>query len=83
MNETGLILFSTDYCALCDEALGLLLSMPELAGISLRVVDVADDDELVTAYGQRLPVLCFAGRELDWPFGANDVLRWIRKIEQA
>ena len=83
MNETGLILFSTDHCALCDEALGLLLSMPELAGISLRVVDVADDDELISTYGQRLPVLSFAGRELDWPFAATDVLRWIRKLEQT
>ena len=50
---------------------------------SLRVVDVADDDDLISTYGPRLPVLGFAGRELDWPFGATDVLRWIRKLEQT
>ncbi len=83
MNETGLILLSTDHCALCDEALGLLLSMPELAGVSLRVVDVAEEEELMETYGQRLPVLCCAGRELAWPFAATDVLRWIRQIEEV
>lgn len=83
MNETGLILLSTDHCALCDEALGLLLSMPELAGVSLRVVDVAEDENLISTYGQRLPVLCYAGRELDWPFADTDVLRWIRQIEET
>lgn len=35
----------------------MLFSMPDIAGLELRVVDVVSDDELLTAYGERLPVL--------------------------
>lgn len=75
-----LILYSTDHCSLCEEALELLFSMPELAGQSVRVVDVATDDVLMTRYGERLPVLevAAAGRDrgavLDWPFDAAAVI---------
>jgi hypothetical protein len=66
------ILYSTDHCTLCDQALELLFSMPELAGQTVRVVDVATDDALLEAYGERLPVLEVRrpapGPVLDWPF---------------
>lgn len=77
-----LVLYSTDHCTLCDRALELLLSMPELAGRSVRVVDVADDVDLTLRYGERLPVLVAPDGardvELDWPFVATDVLGLIR-----
>lgn len=67
-----LVLYSTDHCALCDEALEWLFSMPELAGYAVRVVDVATDDALTSEYGERLPVLQVRHSEgttdLDWPF---------------
>ena len=73
-----LILYSTDHCSLCDEALELLFSMPELAGLSVRVVDVALDEQLLETFGERLPVLELqagdAGeRLLDWPFDSQTV----------
>lgn len=43
MNTPNLVLFSTDHCTLCEQALDLLFSMPEIAGFSLQVIDVADD----------------------------------------
>lgn len=74
MSSGDLVLLSTAHCTLCDRALEALLSMPELRGRPLRVVDIADDPALVERYGARLPVLCGGGRELDWPFDAHDVL---------
>jgi hypothetical protein len=73
-----LILYSTDNCSLCDEALELIFSMPELAGHSVRVVDVALDEQLLDTFGERLPVLEFqtgdsAERLLDWPFDSQTV----------
>ena len=73
-----LILYSTDHCSLCDEALELIFSMPELAGHSVRVVDVALDEDLLERFGERLPVLEFqvadtAGQVLDWPFDSQTV----------
>ena len=80
-----LILYSTDHCSLCDEALELLLSMPELAGQSVRVVDVATDDQLLDRFGERLPVLevralVVAARLLDWPFDSQTVVRALREV---
>ena len=73
-----LVVFSTDHCTLCERALDLLLSMPELRGLTLDVVDVAADPALLESYGARLPVLSVESRELDWPFTREAVARLIR-----
>jgi hypothetical protein len=73
MNPHGLLLLSTEHCSLCEQALDLLASMPELRGRSLAVVDVAEDPALLERYGARLPVLRLGSREIDWPFGREDV----------
>ena len=83
-----LILYSTDHCSLCDEALELLLSMPELAGQSVRVLDVATNDQLLDRYGERLPVLEVraadaAHRLLDWPFDSQGVLSALRDVSPS
>ncbi len=61
--------------------------MPELAGGSVRVVDVATDDELITKYGERLPVLQIrrggATTDLDWPFEAQVLRRVLTRSTQA
>ncbi len=69
-----LILYSTGACTLCEQALDLLLSMPELSGLALRVVDVATEDALLQRYGERIPVLRFASREIDSPFDRDAVI---------
>ena len=50
--------------------------MPELAGLPLRVVDVATEETLLDRLGERLPVLELAatGEQLDWPFDAAAVM---------
>ncbi len=48
--------------------------MPELSGLALRVVDVAAEDELLERYGERIPVLGFAGREIDSPLDRDGVI---------
>ena len=83
MNQTRLILYSTDHCTLCDQALDMLLSMPELGGLSVRVVDIAAEDELYTRLAERIPVLGDAdsGAELGWPFDPTSVLAWLGKTK--
>jgi hypothetical protein len=71
---------STDHCTLCDQALDVLTSMPELRGLALVVVDVAQDTQLTERYGERLPVLLFRGRELSWPFTGADLRDWLAGI---
>ena len=71
---------STDHCALCDRALDMLVSMPELRGLTLVVVDVADDEQLSERYGPRLPVLVLDGHELSWPFSERDLRNWLGAV---
>jgi hypothetical protein len=78
--EPMLTLFSTDHCALCERALNLLASMPELRGRRLDVVDVAHDEVLLERYGPRLPVLRVGSRELDWPFTRETLTRLLDPV---
>ncbi len=74
-----LILYSTDHCTLCEQALDWLFSMPELNGRALKVVDVADDDGLLHRLGDRLPVLEVSGEEMAWPFDATVLRRLLNR----
>lgn len=83
MSRTQLILYSTDHCTACGQALDLLLSMPDLRGLSVQVVDIAQDDDLLERLGERIPVLGLlnGALELAWPFDRNAVLAWLRKVK--
>jgi len=73
-----LVLYSTEHCSLCDEALDLLFSMPELAGRSVRVVDVSDSDRLMALYGSRIPVLVADGAcEYSAEFTRESLSAWL------
>ena len=74
-----LILYSTPACHLCERAIELLRSMPELSQLTVDEVDISCDAPLLERYGRRIPVLARAtsGRELDWPFNADDVIEWL------
>ena len=84
MGAPRLLLYSTEHCTLCEQALDLLLSMPELAGLPLCVVDIVHDAALVACYGERLPVLLLEGSGdapvLCWPFDQKAVAGWLRKV---
>jgi hypothetical protein len=66
------LLFQRDNCHLCDLALDVL-AQARLPAFESVFID--DDDALEAAYGTRVPVLkdAASGRELDWPFGSDDV----------
>ena len=53
--------------------------MPELVRHPVAVVDIADDEALLARYGTRIPVLACRGREIGWPFNADDVLELTRR----
>jgi hypothetical protein len=71
-----LVLYQRDYCHLCDQALAVLA---EARAPEFDSVWVDDDDELESRYGTRVPVLRDGrdGRELDWPFDAQAVRRFV------
>lgn len=66
------ILYSSEGCHLCEEALALCLQYikPE----NLNIIDIVDDDDLVEQYGVHIPVLKKLSQDssqnikLFWPF---------------
>jgi hypothetical protein len=71
-----LILYQRDYCHLCDQALAV---MAEAGAPDFDSAWVDDSTVLESRYGTRLPVLRDTrdGRELDWPFDAAAVRRFL------
>jgi hypothetical protein len=72
-----LLLFSTESCHLCEQALSLL--QPWLRrGWSVREVDISESDELFQRYGLVIPVLRREeGSELNWPFDEEMLARFL------
>jgi len=72
---SGLVLYGTTYCHLCEQAQAVL----DEAGVSAVYIDIADDDGLIESYGTRIPVLLRTddGAELGWPFDAAMVRRFL------
>lgn len=74
-----LTLYQRDDCPLCDEALAILAAA---RAPDFESVWIDDDDMLEARYGTRVPVLSDAdrGQELDWPFDAQVLQRFLNRI---
>lgn len=78
MAEPVFLLYSTGSCHLCEQAEALLASLPLQQSVAVDVVDISDDDVLLTRYGSRIPVLASPqGSELSWPFDAAQAVAFI------
>ena len=66
------VLYVTDDCTLCDEALSMLLASNALRGVVVTTIDVATNDELFQSFGEHIPVLEYQGNSLMWPFSAEE-----------
>jgi hypothetical protein len=74
-----LTLYTTEHCHLCEAAMELLLSLPELPSLELRVVDIVSDDRLFERYAQCIPVLVAGGEELTSPITATTLRTWLNQ----
>ena len=72
-----LTLFQRDNCHLCERALDVLA---QARAPEFETVFIDDDTALEARYGLRVPVLRedASGAELDWPFDALRVARFLR-----
>ncbi|WP_040362300.1 glutaredoxin family protein [Congregibacter litoralis] len=86
MDETTLILYSTEGCHLCEDAEALLAAaQAQHASLRWSVVDIANDDTLFERYGWLIPVLRAetsaeaenSGGELRWPFDGPALDRFL------
>ncbi|MDG3088095.1 glutaredoxin family protein [Vibrio hannami] len=75
MPDKSLILYSTDGCHLCEEALKMLNSLK----LDVQVMDIAFDDDLFFRYGVTIPVVSCGESELGWPFEIEELQNWLKK----
>jgi hypothetical protein len=59
-----LTVYSRAYCHLCDDMITGLRALQATTWFELEVVDVEHDPALEARFGERVPVLAGAGREL-------------------
>lgn len=78
-------LMTTDGCHLCEEAIGVLQAVLQPGQADVDLVDIAYDEGLMERYGVRIPVLVepASGRELGWPFDANDLVQFLAQCQQV
>lgn len=67
----SLVLLTTQGCHLCEQALAIV--QRAAPGVTVELLDIATDDDLIESYGERIPVLRCGEQELVWPFGLLDV----------
>lgn len=68
-----LALYSTLGCHLCEQAKPHIFAALQHTDLSLKEIDIANDEALVEKYGLLIPVLAWQGRELHWPFDQQDI----------
>lgn len=76
------ILYSSEGCHLCEEAISLCQHANQQ--ILLTIVDVVDYDDLVEQYGKHIPVLQrdSDGEELYWPFDLDTLNKFIAQAQR-
>lgn len=79
----ALELFGTSGCHLCEEAeayiADALQRTPRTFQFSL--IEIADDPDLMEAFGLQIPVLRWDERQLNWPFTVDDVVLFLSAID--
>jgi hypothetical protein len=58
----------------------MALDLFQQLGLSntVKVVDIAYDDELFSRYGVTIPVAKFRDSEINWPFGLLELQEWLK-----
>lgn len=74
-------LMETSHCHLCEMAAQLLSPYVDAGICRVELVDIADDNDLLESFGERIPVVLHeqSGAELGWPFDAETLDHWLQQ----
>ena len=86
MKNLKLYLYGTEGCHLCESAEELLCEIINSCNqLSIKKLDIIEDDELFKLYDIRIPVLRIQSSNqifvLDWPFNKKDIIDLVSHIE--
>ena len=76
-------LFGTSGCHLCEAAEASVADALQRTPrtIQLALIEIADDPDLMEAFGLQIPVLRWDERQLNWPFTVDDVVLFLSAID--
>jgi glutaredoxin len=78
-----LLLFGTSGCHLCEQAEEIVNAcLPENLGITIEMIDIAEQEQWQEKYAIRIPVLYHSEtqKELGWPFEKAQVIQFINAL---
>lgn len=75
-----LVVYVTDACSLCDQALDMMFGMADLTGYVLETVDIATDDSLLEQLSESIPIIEVADQQLVWPFTEDDIRNLVQTV---
>ena len=77
----GFVLYSRQYCHLCDDMLASLEALRGDLGFELEVIDVDAEPDLERRYNELVPVLMHGERELArWRLDASALRAYLHDI---
>lgn len=65
-DDARVVVYGKAACHLCEDAYAVVDRVCTAAGASWRSIDIQDDAELMTRYGEQLPVIFVDGRQHDF-----------------
>ena len=78
---TEVVLYGKPGCHLCDEARAVVAEVRRERPFDLREVDVTGDPALHGRYGERIPVVEVAGREVfEYHVDASELVRLLDTV---
>jgi glutaredoxin len=79
---TEVVLFSRPDCHLCDDARVVLERVRADTHFALRERDIDDDDALLRAYLERIPVVTIDGEEaFEYFVEEADLRAWLARVQ--
>ena len=55
--QSAMIVYSREECHLCQDMINALQSMQKQSAFEFEVIDIDSDSQLISRYGERIPVL--------------------------
>lgn len=83
MSSARITVYSRPGCHLCEEAIAELLPLAAAAATGITEVDIDQDDTLLLAHLERIPVVLVDGREICTLFVEPDAVRAALAAEPA
>lgn len=81
MSEKALILYTTLGCSLCEKAKEVAWPILAQRQLTMRPVDIAEDERLSELFGWSIPVVGLGDTSdvLCWPFTGEELDSWLQE----